>query len=215
MDGILLAIFVVGLIIILILLIYLVDRVNQIERETRGNHGAVAKATALSAGPYFGLGGRKLWDAMTEHPPSGIDAAEWANVRQRYALALQLHIESIFEEGQRDGQRGMLGEPKNPRVISTPEGNLESWLPPTHVKSMYQCGVDSVTQPEEVLMGVRASLNEAGKSLYMQAGFTQFPTQSDLLLPGPMPPLPSLVDPLPSESVASSTQTPAGALRKS
>jgi hypothetical protein len=94
MDGILLAIFVVGLIIILIFLIYLVDRVNLIERETRAHHVGGAKATNLSAGPYFGMGGRKLWDAMTEHPPSGIDAAEWANVRQRYALALQLHIES-------------------------------------------------------------------------------------------------------------------------
>jgi len=213
MDGILLAIFVVGLIIILIFLIYLVDRVNLIERETRAHHVGGAKATNLSVGPYFGMGGRKLWDAMTEHPPSGIDAAEWANVRQRYALALQLHIESIFEEGQRDGQRGMLGEPKNPRVISTPDGNLESWLPPPQVKALYQCGADSVTQAEEALMGVRASLNESGKALYMQAGFTQFPNQSDLLLPGPLPPLPSLVDPLPAELPANAPSS-GGAMRR-
>ena len=138
MDGILIALLVVGLILILMMLIYLVDRVNQIERETRQNKPSSQPVATRSAGPYGGLSGRKLWDAMTEHPPSGIDAAEWANIRQRYALALQLHIESLFEEGQRDGQRGMSGEPKNPRILDTPDGNLESWLPNVLVKAIYQ-----------------------------------------------------------------------------
>jgi hypothetical protein len=210
MDGILLAVFVVGLIIILILLIYLVDRVNQIEQETRVLKKGGGPRPASPGDPYAGLSGRKLWDAMTEHPPSGIDAAEWANVRQRFALALQLHIESIFEEGQRDGHRGISVEPKNPRVIATPEGNLESWLPPNQVKSVYQCGLECVTAAEDALMGVRASLNEAGKTLYIQAGFPQFPVQSDLLMPGPLPPIAALVD-LPLDEAVAAAVPPKGA----
>ena len=208
MDGILIALLVVGLILILMMLIYLVDRVNQIERETRQNKPSSHPVPTRSAGPYGGLSGRKLWDAMTEHPPSGIDAAEWANIRQRYALALQLHIESLFEEGQRDGQRGMSGEPKNPRILDTPDGNLESWLPNVLVKAIYQAGLDVANAPEEVLMGIRASLNEAGKTLYVQAGYPEYPVQSDLLLPGPLPPLPDLVEPVAAQVAPTSGRNP-------
>lgn len=177
---------VVAFLVVLLLLIYLIDRVNTIERETRSqkNHPV---ASAAPKGPYAGLSGRKLWDAVVGAPPSGIDAAEWAQVRNRYALLLQLHIESLFAEGQKDAQRGMSGEPKNPRSIATPDGPIESWLPLDPVQSIYKAGLESVTLTEDALVGVRLSLNEAAKGLYVEAGFAQFPVQSDLLLPGPLP----------------------------
>ncbi|MEY2805540.1 MAG: hypothetical protein RL657_2876 [Pseudomonadota bacterium] len=177
-----------GFLVVLVLLLYLIDRVNTLEREARG---AKSLAPAVPKGPFAGLAGRKLWDAMAGSPPSGVDAAEWAAVRNRYNLVLQLHIEDVFAEGQRDGQRGMAGEPKNPRLIASPDGPVESWLPLTQLKSIYQAGLDSGTATEEALLGVRVNLNEAGRVLYQQTGMPNCPVQSDLLLPGPLPQLTS------------------------
>jgi hypothetical protein len=192
MDGLITALIIAGLIVVLILLIYLIDRVNSIERETR-----TLKMTQVkpSLGPFAGLSGRKLWDAVTGGSPPGVDPDEWVRVRDRYALVLQLHIESLFAEGRLDAQRGLSGEPKNPRIIANPHGNVESWLPTAQVNTLYKCGMDSTNATEEALMGVRAMLNEVGRSLYQQTGLAPVPVQSDLLLPGALPPLPSLVDP--------------------
>lgn len=197
MDGFITALIVAGLIVVLLLLIYLIDRVNTIERETRTLKSNPTQAKlAASIGPFAGLSARALWDAMTSSPPGSVDPNEWSALRDRYALVLQLHIESLFEEGQRDAQRGLSGEPKNPRTIGHPHGKVDSWLPPTLVDNLYQCGLESVNASDEALMGVRVKLNEAGRSLYHQTGLSPIPVQSDLLLPGPLPPLPSLVDPL-------------------
>jgi len=193
-------------IVVLLLLIYLIDRVNTIERETRG-HKSHAPAQAVKLGPYAGLGGRKLWDAMVAQPPAGVDAAEWASVRDRYALLLQLHIESLFAEGQKDAQMGVASQPKNPRVIATPDGGVESWLPPDPVQTIYQSGCDSVQQTGEALMGVRATLNESAKSLYSQVGLVNAPVQSDLLLPGPLP-QPVYWDQSPPASTATGEMSP-------
>jgi hypothetical protein len=173
-----------GFLVVLVLLLYLIDRVNTLERESKA---AKSAPQAVPKGPFLGLAGRKLWDAMVASPPSGVDAADWAAVRNRYNLVLQLHIEDVFEEGQRDGQRGMAGEPKNPRLIASPDGQVESWLPVTQLKSIYQAGLDSATATEEALLGLRVSLNEAGRILYQQTGFSNAPVQSDLVLPGPLP----------------------------
>lgn len=198
MDGFLTALIVAGLIVVLLLLIYLIDRVNTIERETRTLKTAQPAAkTPPNPGPFLGMSGRKLWDAMCSGVPAGIDPNEWDMVRDRYAMVLQLHIESLFEEGQRDAQRGLNGEPKNPRVIANPHGPVESWLPTQQAHALYQCGLGSVNTTEEALMGIRAMLNENGRSLYQLTGIGPVPVQSDLLLPGALPPLPPLVDPDP------------------
>ncbi len=184
MDAIASILIIGAFLVVLVLLLYLIDRVNTLERETKV---AKSRAPATPKGPFLGFAGRKLWDAMAAAPPSGVDAAEWAAVRNRYSLLLQLHIEDVFAEGQRDGQRGMSGEPKNPRLIASPDGPVESWLPLTQLKSIYQAGLDSCTATEEALLGVRVNLNEAGRVLYQQTGMTNSPIQSDLLLPGPLP----------------------------
>ena len=184
MDAIASILIIGGFLVVLALLIYLIDRVNTLERESRM---VKSPTPTISKGPFLGLVGRKLWDAMVAPPPSGVDAAEWAAVRNRYNLVLQLHIEDVFAEGQRDGQRGMAGEPKNPRAIASPDGSVESWLPLSQLKSIYQAGLDSCTATEEALMGVRVGLNEAGRALYQQTGMPIAPVQSDLLLPGPLP----------------------------
>ncbi len=187
MDGLLVVVVIFGLIIVLLLLIYLIDRVNTIERETRNMKASAAKQTTSPQDPYAGLNGRKLWDAMVAAPPAGVDAAYWASVRNRFALLLQLHIESLFEEGLKDAQRGLSGDPKNPRMIATPDGAIESWLPVAQAKAVYQAGLESHGASEEVLMGIRLALNEAGRALYTPVGLLPAPLQSDLLLPGPLP----------------------------
>lgn len=189
MDGLLVVVVIFGLIVVLLLLIYLIDRVNTIERETRQMKASASKQAIPSQDPYAGMSGRKLWDAMVAAPPAGVDAAYWASVRNRFALLLQLHIESLFEEGQKDAQRGLSGEPKNPRMISTPDGAIESWLPVAQVKALYQAGLDAHGASEETLMGIRVALNEAGRALYTPVGLLPAPLQSDLLLPGPLPDL--------------------------
>lgn len=195
MDAFVNALIIAGLILVLLLLVYLIDRVNTIEKETRTIQSSAASAkSATPPGPFAGLSGRRLWDAVTGSLPPGRDPGEWSAMRDRYALVLQLHIESVFEEGQRDAQRGLMGEPKNPRIIACPHGNIESWLPVNQINTIYQCGLSSVGASEDALMGLRATLNDAGRHLYQKAGLTPIPIQSDLILPGPLPPLPPLTD---------------------
>ncbi len=205
MDAIASILIIGGFLVVLVLLLYLIDRVNTLEREARISK---SHAPTVPKGPFLGLSGRKLWDAMAGSPPSGVDAAEWAAVRNRYNLVLQLHIEDVFAEGQRDGQRSMAGEPKNPRLVASPDGPVESWLPLTQLKSIYQAGLDSCTATEEGLLGVRVNLNEAGRALYVQTGMPNSPVQSDLLLPGPLPQLTSadLGKPSPDQGAASVAQ---------
>lgn len=190
MEGLMYVLILLGLIVVLLLLTYLIDRVNTIEKETRALKSAAKPST--SSDPYLGLRGRKLWDAMISQGPSGVDPSHWASVRNRYALLLQLHIEHLFEEGKKDAQRGMAGEPKNPRGVHTPDGDIESWLPPPMVKAIYQCGLNAVQAPEAALPEVRLSLNSAARTLYEQTGLNAPMPLSDLLLPGPLPSEPLL-----------------------
>lgn len=116
-----------GLLLMLVLIIYLLDRINNLERETRRVAQSLAKPVQTDA--WAGLSGRRLWDAMTGKPPDNMDAVTLADVRERYDLVLHRHIEALYQEGWRDGARGMSATPANTRLIATARGSVESWLP--------------------------------------------------------------------------------------
>lgn len=167
MEPLILGLIAIGLLVILVFIFYLIDRVNMIEKETREfarNMGASQNAPVQ--GPFAGLSSKALWDAMSGRPPEGLDPALLEDVREKYQIVLQKHLEALFQEGLKDGQRGMAGEPKNTRMIATLRGQVESWLPIAQVNSVYRCGLEYGQVAPDQLASVRMALDEAGQSLY-------------------------------------------------
>ncbi|WP_396435185.1 hypothetical protein [Limnohabitans sp.] len=184
MEPFVLAFIAIGLLIVLVFIIYLVDRVNAIEKETRLVAQSLnGQKEPPSLGPFAGLSSKKLWDAMTGRVPEGMDPSVLVEVRERYELVLQKHIEAIFQEGVKDGQRGLTGEPKNTKLIATLRGPVESWLPSAQVNTLYKCGIDSTQSPPEQWDAVRSALDEAGQLLYSKALINQTQALSMTLWP--------------------------------
>ncbi len=170
MEPLILSLIAIGLLVILVFIIYLIDRVNTIEKETRQFANALGESKAATVqGPFAGLASKKLWDAMSGRAPEELDPSVLQEVRERYELVLQKHLEAVFQEGFKDGQRGMSGEPKNTRMIGTLRGQVESWLPTAQVNTVYKCGLDCAQLPPEQWGPVRLALDEAGQSLYGKA----------------------------------------------
>ncbi len=196
MEPFVLAFIAIGLLVVLVFIIYLVDRVNAIEKETRQFAQSLQDTKEpASLGPFAGLSSKKLWDAMTGRVPEGMDPSVLVEVRERYELVLHKHIESIFQEAVKDGQRGLTGEPKNTKLITTLRGPVESWLPSAQVNTLYKCGVDSTQLPADQLDAVRAALDEVGQTLYSKALLNLAQPLSMSLLPRPVDEVPVLVAP--------------------
>ena len=139
MEPFVLALIGIGLLVVLVFIIYLVDRVNGIEKETRRVAQSLNDAKEPPPlGPFAGLSSKKLWDAMTGRVPEGLDPSLLVEVRERYESVLFKHIEAIFQEGIQDGQRGLTGEPKNTKLLTTLRGPVESWLPSAQVNTLYK-----------------------------------------------------------------------------
>ena len=184
MEPFVLAFIAIGLLVVLVFIIYLVDRVNAIEKETRQFAQSLHDTKEPpSQGPFAGLSSKKLWDAMTGRVPEGMDPSVLVEVRERYEMVLHKHIESIFQEAVKDGQRGLTGEPKNIKLITTLRGPVESWLPSAQVNTLYKCGVDSTQLPADQLDAVRVALDEVGQTLYSKALLSLAQPLSVSLLP--------------------------------
>lgn len=177
MDALLNALMAIGLLLILILVIYLIDRVNAIEKETRKVMTSMNEKSALAATPFMGLSSKKLWDAMTGRATEGLDAVAITELRSQYQVVLSKHMEALYQEGFKDGQRGLSGEPKNTKQISTSKGLVESWIPSAQANALYQCGLNASQTPEAEWGPIRASMDEAGQFLM---GKTQLDTSSPL-----------------------------------
>jgi hypothetical protein len=184
----------IGLLFLLVLMIYLLDKVNSLEKDTKTaiqNFSSTAKQpVAVAVGPFAGLSTKKLWDAMTGRPPEDFPVDSLGDVRARYETVLLKHIESIFEEGKRDGSMGVSSPPKNTRHITTPQGNVESWLPVSQVNALYQCGVDIHQKPPEQHADIRLALDDTCNQLF---GKTQIepkePMSHTLMGPDPTAPI--------------------------
>ena len=184
MEAFALAFMAMGLLVLLVFIMYLLDRVNTLERETRllTRPLNAPKEVAL-AGPFAGLSSKKLWDAMSGRLPDGLDASTVDEVRVLYETVLHKHVDAIFQEGVKDGQRGMLGEPKNTKQISTSKGLVESWIPSAQANALYQCGLNASQTPEAEWGPIRASMDEAGQFLMGKTQLDASSPLSDWLMP--------------------------------
>jgi len=195
MDLLFLAFIAIGLLLLLVLVIYLVDRVNSLEKDTKTaieNLSAASQSPVkVPVGPFAGMSAKKLWDAMTGRPPEDVPVESLGDVRTRYETVLIKHIESIFEEGKRDGAMGVSSPPKNTRQITTLRGNVESWLPMPQVNAIYQCGVDIHQKPPEQHAEVRMALDDACHQLFAKTQIEPKAPMSHSLM-GPDPSAPAL-----------------------
>ena len=132
---------------------------------------------------------------MTGRVPEGLDPSLLVEVRERYESVLFKHIEAIFQEGIQDGQRGLTGEPKNTKLLTTLRGPVESWLPSAQVNTLYKCGVDSTQLPADQLDAVRAAIDDVGQTLYGKALLPLVQPLSESLLPRALSEVPVLVPP--------------------
>lgn len=194
MDALLNAMMAIGLLLILVLVIYLIDKVNTIEKETRKVMTSMAEKSVRSADPFLGLRGKPLWDAMTGRLSEGLDVSALEGVRQLYQVVLTRHMEALYREGFKDGQRGMSGEPKNTRLITTAKGQVESWIPSAQANALYQCGLNAADAPPQEWGSIRAAMDEAGLFLLSKTQLDTSSPLSDWLMPqldDPVPATPS------------------------
>ncbi len=175
-----------GLLVVIILMVYLVDRVNSLEQETKRIGQMPAPAAAPAAfDPWQGLSGKALWDALSGRPPGHLSSGMVDELRNRYEVVLHKHIQSLFDEGVRDAQRGVSSDPKNPRTLLTAHGPIDSWLPMAQVNTLYKCGMDSVLSPADGQQALRQALDEAGELLFSRVQMAQMEALSLSLLPSP------------------------------
>lgn len=183
MEALVNALMAIGMLLILILVIYLIDRVNAIEKETRKVVTSMHEKSARAATPFMGLSSKKLWDAMTGRATEGLDAEAIIELRNQYQLVLSKHMEALYKEGFKDGQRGLSGEPKNTKQISTSKGLVESWIPSAQANALYQCGLNASQTPESEWAPIRASMDEAGQFLLTKTQQDASSPLSDWLMP--------------------------------
>lgn len=189
MDNLINAFLAIGLLVVIILMVYLLDRVNSLEVETKrigqvSVQAAAQASSAVSTDPWGGLQGKALWDALTGRPPAQLTFAVLEELRSRYEVVLHKHIQSLFDEGVRDAQRGVSSEPKNPRTVQTASGAVDAWMPMAQANTLYKCGMDSVLAPPEALPAVCQALDEAGQLLFSKVQIAQPEALSASLMPG-------------------------------
>ena len=179
------ALMAIGLLVILVLIIYLIDRVSTIEKETRQVLSSIQQQKTVPAVslPFLGMSSKRLWDAMTGRPDSDMDPLAIFDLQGPYQVVLSKHVEALYYEGFKDGQRGMSGEPKNARQITTSAGTVESWIPPAQANAIYQCGLQAAQTPEINWGALRDALDEAGNYLYSKAQLDTSNPFSEWLMP--------------------------------
>ena len=186
MDIYLLGLVAIALLVIILLIVYLTSKVNDLEKETLSMASRLqdaAQQSSTAQGPFSGMSGQTLWDALCGSPPSNIDDARLDEVRQRYEPVLVKHIQSLFWEGSTDGQMGASGSPKNKQKINVLRGSVESWLPQEACNAIYQCGMDSVVKPAAEAEIVRITLDDVCASLFAKTGIELRQSISDQLMP--------------------------------
>lgn len=208
MDALATAFIAIGLLLILVPIVYLVDRVNTIEKETRKMALSMGKDPKVSTAALAGLSGRRLWDAMIGKSGDAIPSDVLADVRERYDMILHKHLEAIYKDGVRDGERGVPVEPSNIRQISTATSQVDSWLPMPQVKTIYQCGLEASQRPPELWDSLRADMDDAANIIYAKTQLEVRQSLSSWLMPAPAG-LPALIEAPKEVSAAASNSASA------
>jgi len=149
-----------------ILVLYLVDKINTIYQRQAQD----APEPTYSDGLFGELVGKALWDAMSGIPLPGFDPKMVQDLKPHYEPVLRQHIEQTFLQGVTDQREGRAGVPANNRMIPTPRGSLESWMPLHHLSSLYQCGVEHAQNKPAERLRVQQTLDQVCVMLYARAG---------------------------------------------
>jgi len=155
-----------GVLLLVILVLYLVDKINIIyQRQSQD-----AAEPVYSDGLFGELVGKALWDAMSGIPLPGFDPKLVQDLKPHYEPVLRQHIEQTFLQGVTDQREGRAGVPVNNRMIPTPRGSVESWMPLHHLSSLYQCGVEHAQNKPAERLRVQQTLDQVCVMLYARAG---------------------------------------------
>lgn len=168
---------------IAILVVYLIDRVNTLQRYTRLLQSDISESEDPNAGPFGGLSGERLWDAVSGVPIDGWDKNSVDLVRNRYQLVLRKHVEELFLEGFQNSQAGIQAIPSSSRFVQTLRGPVESWIPIEHAIAVHQAGFERGKGKEEDLPAVRKSLDDVVSILFGLAGIKLPRPLSEHLVP--------------------------------
>lgn len=168
---------------IAILVVYLIDRVNTLQRYTRLLQNDLPEADDPSAGPFGGLTGERLWDAVSGVPIDGWDKPSIDLVRNRYQLVLRKHVEELFLEGFQNSQAGVQAIPSSSRMVQTLRGPVESWIPIEHAIAIHQAGFDRAKAADDGLPAIRQALDSAVSTLFGAAGVKLPVPMSEHLIP--------------------------------
>jgi len=155
-----------GLLLVFILVLYVIDKVNVIYQ----SYAKPDLPQTYNDGLFGELSGKSLWDAMSGIPVPGVDAKFVGTLKPHYEPVLRQHIEQVFMEGFKHGKAGTAGVPTNNRMIPTPRGSLESWLPMHHLASIYQAGVDFAANNLDDLLRIQQSLDQVTAMIYARIG---------------------------------------------
>lgn len=170
-----------GLVGVLLVVFFLLDRVNDLHKATNLSKGALKKDQT-----FGGLTGKNLWDAMIGIPSPGWSQKKLAELRPRYELVLQKHLELLFEDGKFDGAEGFSAPVRSDRMVTTLRGEVESWIPHEFASGIYNAGFQLVATPDVEDDIVREQVDMLGEAIYVAAGLPPQPL-SKLLMPPPRP----------------------------
>ena len=186
MNNVLLLLVFAGLVGLLLVVFYLLDRVNALHNQSE---------TARLKRPFTDstmttMNGRILWDVLSGEAMQELDEEMISQLRSRYEMVLQKHIELLFEDGTLDGREGFSMPVSPERKVPTLRGEFISWIPHEFAKGIYMAGHARATQPETEHPIIAASLDEIGNELFEQVGMP--PIQlSKLLMPNIEPHIPT------------------------
>jgi len=218
------------LLLLVILTLYLIDKVNKL---TSLQEEAMHPSPPMEPPPeleppgdilFAGLEGKTLWDAMSGKEVEGFEPSLIEALRPHYEPILREHIETTFHDGLEDANED---DPQNPgslRTIPTPRGEVESWLPPQHLGSIYRTAIEfggeyARTRDVDTYYRLQETLDSVTSMLYQRAGLSlDIPFSEHLLDVSQLPPAPppddellALTDETQSEPAATSVEASASA----
>ena len=157
-----------GLLLVFILVLYIIDKVNVIYQ----SYAKPDVQQTYNDGLFGELTGKSLWDAMSGIPVPGVDPKFVGTLKPHYEPVLRQHIEQVFMEGYKHGRAGTAGVPTNNRMIPTPRGSVESWLPMHHLASIYQAGVDFAAKKADDFLRIQQALDQVTAMIYARIGIS-------------------------------------------
>ena len=215
------------LLLLVILTLYLIDKVNKLTSlQEEAIHPSAPPEPPMELDIpgdilFAGLEGKTLWDAMSGKQIDGFEPTLIDALRPHYEPILREHIETTFKDGLEDAEES---DPQNPgslRTIATPRGEVESWLPPQHLGSIYRTAIEfggdyARTRDLDTFYRLQETLDSVTSMLYQRAGLTlEIPFSESLLDVSKLPPPPAkeeeellaLTDEATPETDAATTET--------